>query len=257
MAAAVYYPRASRAHWYATAHPGSLFDRIDKLLLHTTEGTSLPDYTGGADAPTLTAIPDVPLRRLHWWQHFPVNMSARALRHTRTTPTNGARVVQVELVGTSEPAGPGMYWPEAPDWALADLGLFAGWLHAEWGLLLESSVTWRAPRASGDWQRLDDAAWTRYRGLLGHEHCPQNDHRDPGLLDAARILAFAGAQGDDMPTVDQIVTGILDAVPAGRDLNVATLVSRGYEQSLYNTGLLEDLQARIAVLEGGGPPAGS
>lgn len=251
MARAAFYPGADHASaWFASAYPGAIFSSLEKLLLHTTEGSSLPAYGGGAIAPNFTGIPDAGARKLVWWQHFPAGMSSRALRHARIQPTNGDHVVQAELVGTCVRSGPGMYWPQAPDWALAGVAELAGWLHAEWGLELSSRIAWRAPDAPGDWQRLSDAGWDGYRGILGHQHCPQNDHRDPGALDIARLLHFAGAlRGSDMPTVSEIVTGVLDAVPAGRELNIATLIARSYEQSAYNTGLLEDLRARVSALE--------
>jgi hypothetical protein len=192
MTRATLFPPANRtAQWYASKYPGATFDVIEKLLLHTTEGSGWPGYSGGAIAPNLTALPDVANRRLIWRHHFPINMSSRALAHTRTQPTNGDHVVQVELIGTCVPGGPGLYWPGAPDWALEGVAEFAGWLNVEWGWPLQSSVAWRAYNASGDGQRLNDSAYNSYRGILGHEHAPQNDHRDPGALNVARIIQLA------------------------------------------------------------------
>jgi hypothetical protein len=193
MTRATLYPPANRtAQWFASKYPGTTFSAIEKLLLHTTEGSGWPSYSSGAVAPNLTARPDTANRRLIWRHHFPINMSSRALRHTRTQPTNGDHVVQVELVGTCVPGGPGLYWPGAPDWALEGVAELAVWLADEWGShLLQSSVAWRAYNASGDSQRLSDSAYNAYRGILGHEHAPQNDHRDPGELNVARIITLA------------------------------------------------------------------
>jgi len=193
MTRATTFPPANRtAQWYASKYPGAAFDVIEKLLLHTTEGSGWPAYSGGAIAPNLTALPDVANRRLIWRHHFPINMSSRALAHTRTQPTNGDHVVQVELIGTCVPGGPGLYWPGAPGWALEGVAELAGWLADEWGgHLLTSAVTWRAYNAPGDGQRLSDSTYNAYRGILGHEHAPQNDHRDPGALDVARIIQLA------------------------------------------------------------------
>jgi hypothetical protein len=192
MTRATLFPGANRtAQWFADRYPGATFTSIEKLLLHTTEGSGWPAYQGGAIAPNLTAYPDMAAKALLWRHHFPINMSSRALAHTRTQPTNGDHVVQVELIGTCVPGGPGLYWPGAPDWALAGVAELVDFLVVEWGFAAVSTVSWRAYNASGDGQRLSDAAYDAYRGVLGHEHAPQNDHRDPGALNVARILQIA------------------------------------------------------------------
>lgn len=192
MTGATHFPAANHtAQWFAGKYPGTTFTSIEKLLLHTTEGSGWPAYSGGAIAPNLTAYPDQAAKALLWREHFPLNMSSRALAHTRTQPTNGDHVVQVELIGTCVPGGPGLYWPGAPDWALAGVAELVDFLVVEWGLQPVSTVSWRAYNASGDGQRLGDAAYDAYRGILGHEHAPQNDHRDPGALNVARILQIA------------------------------------------------------------------
>jgi hypothetical protein len=199
---ATHFPPANRsAQWYADDYPGTVFDLIEKLCLHTTEGSGWPGYAGGSQAPNLTALPDFANRRLVWREHFPINMSSRALRHTRTQPTNGDHVVQVELIGTCVPGGPGLYWPDAPEWALAGVAELLGFLVAEWNFPASSTVTWRAYNAPGDSQRLSDGAYNAYRGVLGHQHVPQNDHRDPGALDVARIIELTGGT-IDMPLTD-------------------------------------------------------
>lgn len=51
------YPGASRDYWYQDDFPGSPME-VNVVVLHTTEGTSLPSYGGGGSAPNLTAVPD-------------------------------------------------------------------------------------------------------------------------------------------------------------------------------------------------------
>jgi hypothetical protein len=202
-------------------YPGLVFTGLEKLLLHTTEGSGWPDYAGGASAPNLTGRPDLAAKRVDWRGHFPINMSSRALLHTRTQPTNGDHVVQVELVGTCVPGGPGLYWPSAPDWALQGVADLLAWLHTQWGMPLTSTVIWRAYNAPGESQRLTDIAYDAYRGVLGHQHAPQNDHRDPGALDVARIIKLAA--GGAMPNVN-LTRESLEAI-AG--------VITGGEEALY------------------------
>lgn len=195
MAKALYYPPANRTTQnFASAYPGVIFSSLRCLVLHTTETSGWPGYSGGASAPTFTAMPDHTNKKLIWRQHYPLNMSARALRNDPGgVNTNTTSVVQIELVGTSDKGGPGMYWPEAPDWALQDLADFCKWLKAEWGVPTSGSVKWVDYPASYGFnasQRLSGGTWLDYRGILGHQHVPENDHGDPGLFPFARLAKF-------------------------------------------------------------------
>ena len=214
------YPGASTAYWYQDDYGGTAMES-NVGVIHTTEGTSLPSYGGGASAPNFTALPDIPNRRLRWYQHFDFDVSSRALMNRAGgVQTNTANAVQVELVGTCDPkhrtswngkqAGRDyLYWPDAPDWALAELGRFVRWAHDAHGVRLASTVTWKAHPSSygANGVRLTGAQWNAYYGWLGHQHVPENDHGDPGDLDFARVLAHArgtddapsDSQEDDMP----------------------------------------------------------
>ncbi len=71
--------------WFQDNYPGSdmnLTERTTVLVLHTTEGTNWPTYSGGATAPTYTGIPPLGIRKGQWRAHFPDEKSARALRNT-------------------------------------------------------------------------------------------------------------------------------------------------------------------------------
>jgi hypothetical protein len=214
MTKALYYPPANRtAQDFSRAYPGVIFTSLRCLVLHTTETSGWPGYSGGASAPTFTALPDYTNKKLVWHQHFPLNMSARALRNDPGgVNTNTTNVVQVELIGTSEKSGPGMYWAEAPDWALASLADFIKFLNVEWGIPMTSTVKWVAYPASYGFnasQRLSGNAWTSYRGILGHEHVPENDHGDPGLFPWSRLNNYLEA---DLPLNDADKTWIKTAL---------------------------------------------
>lgn len=210
------YPPASTARWYQDRYGGSAMES-NVAVWHTTEGTSLPSYGGGASAPNLTALPDIPRRRLRWYQHFDFDTSSRALvNRAGGVETNTLNAVQIELVGTCDPAHRArwsgaragrdyLYWPDAPDWALAELGEFVRWAHDEHRLKMRSSVDWTPYPESygGGPYRLSGAQWRGYYGHLGHQHVPENDHGDPGNLDFTRVLEHARGtatnQEDDMP----------------------------------------------------------
>lgn len=191
---ALTYPKANRtAQNFSDNYPGVHVNSLYRLVIHTTEGGGWPAYSGGALAPTLTALPDYANERLIWRQHFDMDESARAVENRAGgVLTNTSGIVQIELVGTCVKGGPGMYWPEAPDWALRDLAEFILWLDREWSVPAVTSVKWVAyPASYGQTaSRLTGAEWNAYRGFLGHQHVPENDHGDPGLLPVARLRNF-------------------------------------------------------------------
>ena len=213
------YPKANRtAQWFGKNYPGKIMPRIDRVILHTTEGGSWPAYDGGAVAPTLTAFPNTDKKILEWRQHFPINMSARALRNEPGgVETNTFNLVQVELIGSCLVRGMRMYWPEAPEWALRQLGEFLVWMNQEWGVPFNFAKRWAPAGATAQYRdinriRFSDADWLGFRGIAGHQHVPENYHVDPGALDVLAlqqlIEAPYGNQEEDMPLTDAEVTKI-------------------------------------------------
>jgi hypothetical protein len=224
------YPGASTAYWYQSKLGGSAMES-NVGVMHTTEGRTVPSYGGGSSAPNFTALPDFTTKTLRWYQHFDFDVSSRALvNRSGGVETNTANAVQVELVGTCDErhattwdgkkAGVDyVFWPDAPDWALAELGKFVKWAHDEHGIPLRSTVTWK-PYKKGqvggsygaNGVRLTGAQWNAYYGWLGHQHVPENDHGDPGDLDFARVLAHAaGIKPTPDKTQEPDVAGLTDA----------------------------------------------
>jgi hypothetical protein len=226
------YPPASLSYWWQNAFPGNAMES-NVGVLHTTEGRTVPDYRGGRDAPNFTALPDIPNRKLRWYQHFDFDTSSRALVNAAGgVETNTANAVQVELVGTCDErnsvtwdgkrAGVDyIFWPDAPDWLLAELALFVRWAHEQHGVKLSSTVTWKAYKKGqtggsygANGVRLTGAQWGAYYGWLGHQHVPENDHGDPGNLNFARVLDYARgktpdpSEEDDMPTAQEIAAAV-------------------------------------------------
>ncbi|MFD3522870.1 hypothetical protein [Streptomyces sp. NPDC058653] len=218
------YPGASTAYWYQDTYGGSAMES-NVGVIHTTEGRTVPSYGGGASAPNFTALPDFRTKKLRWYQHFDFDVSSRALvNRPGGVDTNTANAVQVELVGTcderhattwdGERAGVDyLFWPAAPDWALAELGKFVKWAHDQHRVQPRSTLVWK-PYKKGqvggsygaNGVRLTGAQWNAYYGWLGHQHVPENDHGDPGDLDFARVLAHATGSNppeeEDMPISD-------------------------------------------------------
>lgn len=214
------YPEASTSYWYQDNYPGSAMES-NVGVVHTTEGMSLPSYGGGSSAPNFTALPDMKNHRLRFYQHFDFDVSSRALMNrSGGVETNTLNAMQLELVGTCDPkhrtswgsrrAGIDyIFWPDAPDWALAELGKFVRWCHDEHGIKMRSTVRWTPYPESygGGSYRLSGGEWRGYYGWLGHQHVPENDHGDPGNINFSRVLEYARgeAQKEDEMSYDSVM----------------------------------------------------
>ena len=271
------YPGASTAYWYQNTFGGDLME-VNVTCLHTTEGTNLPDYGGGAVAPNLTAVPDFTNKRLKWYQHFDIDRSSRALVNLAGgVETNTLNVCQVELVGTCDPAThtkwqaagrAHIYWPEAPDWALAEVAAFLAWMNAQHGVPLTGPSLWLPyPKSSGaSAARMSFAQWEAFKGVCGHMHVPENEHGDPGSIDFPKLIALAKGQSvpeeDDMPTpADVWKADVINASPppynntdwdtnktwtAGYALSTAVITGRKVEAKV------DALTAKVDALAVGG-----
>lgn len=204
------YARASKVAWYEDRYLGKLIDP-NCVVLHTTEGRSLPGYGGGATAPNYTAVPDFKNKRLKWYAHFSDERSSRALRNlSGGVETNSLNVIQVELVGTCSPVtsqqwgkAKHIYWPDAPDWALRDLAHFCADMNRRHKIALTGPKTWLAygydkrrpgisPASYGNSPaRFSFKEWRNFYGFCGHQHVPENSHGDPGALDWAKVERLA------------------------------------------------------------------
>lgn len=262
MAKAKYYPPANtKAQNFASTYGGSDMSP-NCLVLHTTEGTSWPGYSGGAVAPHLTALPDFDAKKLIWRQHFPVTKSARALvNKSGGVETNTANCIQIELVGTSGWAssenksadyhlGDKWYWAKhATDWMLRDVAAFIRWCHTEWG------IPYSAPYAFDTWagnnsHRMSNAQWRAFRGICGHSHVPENSHTDPGAFPIARVLTMAAGaittnQEDDMPSVSEIWNGKIPfkAAKGHPKLTTGSLLNEAASQATYATNMAREAKA--------------
>jgi hypothetical protein len=175
---------------------------VNVVVLHTTEGRTVPSYGGGSSAPNLTALPDFAARKLVWYQHFDIDISSRALVNLPGgVETNTLNVCQLEMVGTCDPtthakwgSAPHLYWPQAPEWALREVARFLAWTYQEHGVPLRGPKLWLPyPDSYGsrNGQRMSGKAWNAFHGICGHQHVPENTHGDPGAIDFATLLTYA------------------------------------------------------------------
>lgn len=206
-----WWPRANRDQ-PAPEDGGSILDGYgERGLWHTTETDGWPGY-GSGYFPHLTVA--VVSGRFVARQHIPFTRAGRALRNeSGGVQTNRVTRCQVEIVTRADIVDTRGLDPAMVD-GLADL---AAWLEQQWGIPRTCTVTFKPYPASygkGNGVRLSFAAWERYKGWLGHQHAPENDHGDPGALDWRPILQ---PEVDDMYDADaeqrlkEWIEGRLDA----------------------------------------------
>jgi hypothetical protein len=202
----------SRTQWFQDNFPGADLKLGPKTMvevIHTTEGTTWPDYEGGATAPNLTGLPPLGDRRGQWRAHFPDEKSSRALRNEAGgVQTNTLNAHQIELIGTCDPrnakrwggssrtriAGRDyVYWPDATERQLRWLARMLADLHIRHGLRLVAPARFLPYPASygANGVRLSARQWSNITGVVGHQHVPENSHGDPGNIDMGFVLEFA------------------------------------------------------------------
>jgi hypothetical protein len=222
---------------------------VNVVVLHTTEGPTLPDYDGGAVAPTLTAVPDFAAQKLRWYQHFGIDTSARALVNLPGgVETNTANVCQVELVGTCDPGthakwtGSGtthVYWPEAPEWALREVATFLRWMNREHGVPLSGPSRWPAypsSYASAAGQRMTFAQWNAFKGVCGHMHVPENVHGDPGAIDFTKLIDVAKGATTNPEETDMTIQKIDEANANDVDLADNEWTTLAFTDAVIHSG---------------------
>jgi hypothetical protein len=143
-----------------------------KLVWHTTQGTSLPTYSGSHPHFTL----DFKRRKLY--QHIPITSGAMALENDPGgVETNRAHAYQVELVGFAEDAAK---WTDAD---YAEIRKLARWIEKHGKVKRQCSVQFK-----GTVNHMFAAQWYSYAGHCGHQHVPENAHWDPGLFQIGKVL---------------------------------------------------------------------
>lgn len=178
-----------------------------KHVWHSTEGRTIADamsayVKGGGINGHATAGMDGGRARL--LQHVGTGFASYALRNLAGgAQTNRDHAIQLEIVATADKRKRGMpgwlYIEDLPDELVELLGRWVRFVAAEAGVVPVSTVTWREYPHAGDAQRLSGPAWDAYGGHLGHQHVPENDHGDPGLLPLGRILDAAGVPPASTP----------------------------------------------------------
>jgi len=169
---------------------GTYTGPVDKALVHTTEGGSIEGAVSAYRANNSWPHKTVDCRfgkPYRIARHLPLHVPARSLRNeSGGVQTNRDGVVQYEIVGSATR-------PHEIDWVWFGANVLGPDCRAM-GVPIQSSVSWVAyPASYGERanQRLTGSGWASYRGVLGHQHCPENSHGDPGAIPIDDLLAAA------------------------------------------------------------------
>lgn len=173
---------------------GSYTSGPPKLVLHTTETSGMPGYSGGATAPHITYDP----RSRFFIQHTPFTTAARALKNEAGgIQTNRDTALQIEIICYSNK--PVADQQPYRDWvgdldkiegALKDLQAFIDWVCQEWGVqkIWPGKQALYYGEANAPGFRMSQSEWDKYNGVCGHQHVPENTHWDPGALDWTTLM---------------------------------------------------------------------
>ena len=271
------FPGASQSYFYGNGQYSGSAMEVNCGVVHTTEGRTLPSYSGGALAPTVTGVPDIKAKRIRWYQHYDVDESARALANKLGgVETNTANTFQIELVGTCDDSKKSswsgakagvdyLHWPTAPDWALAEVAWLVRWLHDYHGVPLTCVRDWLAygkdsrrpgitPASYGaSPARMSQTAWRNFTGWCGHQHVPENDHGDPGSMNFARVIALA--KGGTSTEEEDLMAGmskqdIYDAVwKTDQIAGPADAPDHKTNPTWQPQSVMKDVQVRVRGLE--------
>lgn len=177
-------------------------------VLHTTEGSTLAGalatYRRTEDYPHFT-LDSVTIE-----QHVPINVAATALKNTNGgVETNKQGAIQIEIVGFAASA------PLLPEPLLLNLRQLMIWIEQQTGIKPVAPAFKAYPGSYGadNGIRMNSAQWRSFNGWAGHEHCPENLHGDPGLINiefllkrGANALQDFDLEDDDMPKPNDIVS---------------------------------------------------
>lgn len=207
-----------------------------KLVLHTTEGGSYPNW-GYNKSSHVTIHP----RQRTWRQHRRLDQPAWTLKAPAgAVSTNSMGAIQIEIIG---------YAATIKDLDGDDLAYLIGFIRfilAQTGIQSTCTVLFGGPETAGvnGTRRMSAAAWTAYRGILGHQHVPNNDHWDPGDIPMqAKWLPMI--QGGSVPVEVEVPSLIKIFGPGGKRATYNE--TRGWEDAT-TPGVLEEREAIAAVL---------
>lgn len=178
---------------------GSFINAPYRGVLHTTESDTFTprasSYFGHSSFPHFTIVQRG--TEVVVYQHISIGRAARALRNAKGgVQTNRARAIQIEIVGRAAHSA------AFSEPLLAALSRWMRWVESKVGVKPIAPFAFKGSEAYGvnGAARMTPGQWMQLDGWCGHQHVPENDHWDPGLIPIDRLLAM----GNDAITVPSI-----------------------------------------------------
>lgn len=197
---ALWYPDAARMQ---EPDNGSFTGGPPKGLLHSTEvafGRAWATYVDGSK-PHFEAFGDTATHTVKFRQFYPLDQPSRSLRDTSGwVRTNRDGVIQIEMGFKAADVA------NVPDWFWDGMRPLLRWIEDNAGV---DPAVWADFKAYPDsfgydnGVRFSSTKWDNYNGWCGHQHCPENDHGDPGAVPVSKLRAdwFDMATKDDLRAV--------------------------------------------------------
>ena len=215
----LWYPQAKQDKF---TDAGSFVARPYRGLLHTTEGST---YAGARSAYAASGnMPHFTIGAEGCWQHCQLDHASRALVNAPGgVETNRLSCIQIEVIGfAAKPA-----WPDSLITAVKNLMI---WIEQQTGIKPWSPPFEAYPASYGflNSVRMTADNWVKFDGWCGHQHCPENDHGDPGAIPIQQLLERPVA--DNVPTINYKPTAIV-ARPQGDGYWIVA-----YDGGVFNFG---------------------
>lgn len=234
-----------------------------KGLLHTTEGKTYASaksaYTINNSWPHMTATYERGFFQLY--QHNPITLAARSLRNLPGgVETNRDRIFQIELVGTADinkkDTWGTQYVENFPVAYLDGIAKTMRWAEAQLLIPPVCTLTFKSyPSSFGNnGVRLTGPQFDSYSGWLGHQHAPENDHGDPGLINIKYLLTLPTtppSEEEDMPYyIRNGVNGAAYRIGVGAPLHQQSITAYQSDLAVFkqiNYSTTADTEAHLAA----------
>jgi hypothetical protein len=184
------YPAALNLPFTGASGGSYLLNVPFRGVIHTTESKdyhpSQTLYFNHRNPPHFTVVKKG--AKVNAYQHYSINVAARALANPKKevddVQTNRMAAIQIEICWTAKTIAT---LPVEIKDALRPL---MRWIEAETGIQRTTPKFFDEDQAvgAGAASRMSTKKWTEFNGWCGHQHVPENEHWDPGLIDIAYLL---------------------------------------------------------------------
>lgn len=182
---------------------GSLTQGGRKLVLHTTEGSSIAGAVGAYRKNNSWPHFTISYKERRKVQHLELNVAARSLSNNNADgyQVGRANCIQVEIQG---------FAGKMQDCSKEELDWYAGVFNE---IRAVRNFEFNYPPFTVPARRMGDKEWVDFPGIVGHGHAPDNDHWDPGALNVSYIVEKM--KGAIVPPVQLGESKILGVNPGG------------------------------------------